>query len=174
MIHGYADKKDGEANSVTKMTCARANFRAAGWKDDDFKKPIVTIAAPYSNNMPCNNQFRDLADRIADEVEKRGGKAHYCFCPVINDGLTQGTKAMRYSLVSRELITDCIETMHEGYYADACIALAGCDKSVPSSVMALARGNIIGLSLFGPALAGHLPGECSGDKPRLLDAANIM
>jgi len=174
MITGYPDKKSGEANSYVKMTTARANFRAAGWKDDDFKKPIITIAAPYSNNMPCNNQFRDLADRIAEEVEKRGGKAHYAFTPVINDGMTQGTKAMRYSLVSRELITDCIETMHEGYYADACISLAGCDKSVPSSVMALARGDMIGLSLFGgPALAGHLPGE-GCDEPRRLDAANIM
>mmetsp|Transcript_96066 Transcript_96066/g.151304 ORF Transcript_96066/g.151304 Transcript_96066/m.151304 type:complete len:592 (-) Transcript_96066:67-1842(-) len=175
MITGYPDKKDGEANSYVKMTCARANFRAAGWKDADFKKPVITIASPYSNSMPCNNQFRDLADKIAEEVEKRGGKAHFCFTPVINDGMTQGSKAMRYSLVSRELITDCIETMHEGYYADACITLAGCDKSVPASVMPLARGNIIGLSLFGgPALPGRKEDSHCNDSRKGLDAGSIM
>ncbi|CAK9046878.1 Dihydroxy-acid dehydratase (DAD) [Durusdinium trenchii] len=121
------------------MTCARANFRAAGWKDDDFRKPLITIAAPYSNSMPCNNQFRDLADILAEEVEKLGGKAHFCFTPVISDGESQGCKAMRYSLVSREVITDCIEVMHEGYHADAIITLGGCDKSVPAAVMPLAR-----------------------------------
>lgn len=175
MITGYPDREHAEANSAVKMTCARSNFRAAGWKDDDFKKPIVTIAAPYSNTMPCNNQFRDLADKIAEEVEKRGGKAHYCFTPVINDGMTQGTKAMRYSLVSRELITDCIETMHEGYYADACITLAGCDKSVPASVMPLARGNMIGISLFGgPALPGQMPGHECDDHAQGLDPGKVM
>ncbi|CAE7424201.1 ilvD, partial [Symbiodinium necroappetens] len=72
-------------------------------------------------------------------VEKLGGKAHFCFTPVISDGQSQGCKAMRYSLISREVITDCIELMHEGYHADAIITLAGCDKSVPASVMPLAR-----------------------------------
>lgn len=174
MVTGDPTKKPHEASSMVKQACARANFRASGWKDDDFTKPIITIAAPYNNNMPCNNQFRDLADRIAEEIVKRGGVAHYCFTPVINDGMTNGTKAMRYSLVSREVITDCIETMHEGYYADACITLAGCDKSVPASVMPLARGDLIGLSLFGgPALPGHLMvGDC--DEPKVLDPGKVM
>lgn len=161
-ITGDPSKPDGAANSAVKMTCSRSNFRAAGWKDDDFRKPIITIAAPYSNSMPCNNQFRDLADVLAEEVERLGGKAHFCFTPVISDGQSQGTKAMRYSLISREVITDCIETMHEGYHADAIITLAGCDKSVPASVMPLARKDLLGLSLFGgPALPGLLH-DCHG------------
>ncbi|CAE8602402.1 unnamed protein product [Polarella glacialis] len=159
-ITGDPTKPDGAPNSFVKMTCARSNFRAAGWQEEDFKKPVITIAAPYSNSMPCNNQFRDLADILAEEVEKLGGKAHLCFTPVISDGQSQGSKAMRYSLVSREVITDCIEMMHEGYHADAIITLGGCDKSVPAAIMPLARKDLIGLSLFGgPALPGLHPGE---------------
>ncbi|CAE8623771.1 unnamed protein product [Polarella glacialis] len=158
-ITGDPTKPDGAPNSFVKMTCARSNFRAAGWQEEDFKKPVITIAAPYSNSMPCNNQFRDLADILAEEVEKLGGKAHLCFTPVISDGQSQGSKAMRYSLVSREVITDCIEMMHEGYHADAIITLGGCDKSVPAAIMPLARKDLIGLSLFGgPALPGLHPG----------------
>merc|ERR1719221_1239381 len=140
---------------TAKVAWSRSNFRASGWKEKDFLKPIVTIAAPYSNNMPCNNQMRDLADIIAKEVEKRGCKAHFAFTPVISDGLTQGTRFMRYSLISRDAICDTIEIMHEGYKADAIISLGGCDKSVGGVVMPIARKDMIGMSLFGgPALPG--------------------
>jgi len=164
--------EDAPSSSV-RMTCSRSNFRAAGWKEEDFTKPIVTIAAPYSNSMPCNNQFRDLADILAEEVERLGGKAHLALTPVISDGQSQGTKAMRYSLVSREVIADAIEVMHEGYHADAIISLGGCDKSVPAAVMPLARQDMIGLSLFGgPALPGEHPkGECG---KRALDPGKVM
>lgn len=185
-ITGDPSKPDGAPSSFVKMTCSRANLRATGWKDEDFKKPVITIAAPYSNSMPCNNQFRDLADIIGEEVEKLGGKAHFCLTPVISDGMSQGTKAMRYSLVSREVITDCIELMHEGYHADAIITLGGCDKSVPAAVMPLARKDLIGLSLFGgPALPGLHPGDdCRkrdadgemsvGKKGKSLDPKDVM
>merc|ERR1719379_2697246 len=85
---------DGESGSWVKMATSRANFRASGWGDEDFKKPIVTIAAPFSNIMPCNNQFKDLADILAEEIERLGGKAHLAITPVISDGQTQETKAM--------------------------------------------------------------------------------
>mmetsp|Transcript_52506 Transcript_52506/g.97218 ORF Transcript_52506/g.97218 Transcript_52506/m.97218 type:complete len:589 (-) Transcript_52506:89-1855(-) len=173
-ITGDPERPDAAPNSYVKMSAARSNFRASGWKEEDFKKPIITIAAPYSNVMPCNNQFRELADIIADEVEKNGGKAHLAITPVISDGQTQGAKAMRYSLISRDLITDCIELMHEGYCADAIITLGGCDKSVPGAVMPVVRKDLIGVSLFGgPALPGLL---CEGgDKPdRRLDPGKVM
>eukprot|EP00933_Yihiella_yeosuensis_P035558 TRINITY_DN29134_c0_g1_i1.p1 TRINITY_DN29134_c0_g1~~TRINITY_DN29134_c0_g1_i1.p1 ORF type:complete len:599 (-),score=128.98 TRINITY_DN29134_c0_g1_i1:203-1999(-) len=182
-ITGDPAKAPSDGGSYVKMTCSRSNFRAAGWKEEDFKKPMITIAAPYSNSMPCNNQFRDIADILAEEVEKLGGKAHFAFTPVISDGQTQGSRAMRYSLVSRELITDCIELMHEGYHADAIITLGGCDKSVPAAVMPMARKDLIGLSLFGgPALPGlpHAPGECPSDASRQrlaergLDPGSVM
>ncbi|CAJ1431820.1 unnamed protein product, partial [Effrenium voratum] len=181
-ITGDPKKPDGAPNSFVKMTCSRANFRAAGWKDEDFKKPVITIAAPYSNSMPCNNQFRDLADILAEEVERLGGKAHFCFTPVISDGQSQGCKAMRYSLVSREVISDCIEVMHCGYHADAIITLGGCDKSVPAAIMPLARKDMLGLSLFGgPALPGIHPGckkrGADGevvDQGKALDPGKVM
>lgn len=172
-ITGDPSKPDGAPNSFLKMTNSRSNFRAAGWKDEDFKKPMITIAAPYSNTMPCNNQFRDLADLIAEEVERLGGKAHLCLTPVISDGQSQGCKAMRYSLVSRELITDCIEAMHEGYHSDAIITLAGCDKSVPAAVMPLARKDLIGISLFGGAALPGLGPDC-GSGPQALDPGKVM
>mmetsp|Transcript_143399 Transcript_143399/g.458401 ORF Transcript_143399/g.458401 Transcript_143399/m.458401 type:complete len:603 (-) Transcript_143399:222-2030(-) len=181
-ITGDPRKPDGAPSSSVKMTCSRSNFRAAGWQEEDFKKPIITIAAPYSNSMPCNNQFLDLANILVEEVERLGGKAHLAITPVISDGQTQGTRAMRYSLVSRELIADCIELMHEGYHADAIITLGGCDKSVPAAVMPLARQDLVGISLFGgPALPGLHPGSgggaCAtgaGAEGRALDPGKVM
>lgn len=175
-ITGDPTLPDGANGSYVKMTCSRANFRAVGYKDADFQKPIVTVGAPYTNTMPCNNQFRDYADIIAEELERMGGKAHLAFAPVISDGQTQGTHAMRYSLISRELICDTIEAMHEGYHADAIITLAGCDKTVPGVVMPLARKNLIGISLFGgPALPGQSKRACGDDKPpRNMDPGTVM
>lgn len=164
------DTRKPEHPETVKVAWSRSNFRASGWKEDDFLKPIVTIAAPYSNNMPCNNQFKDLAEIIAAEVEKRGCKAHFAFTPVISDGLTQGTKFMRYSLISRDAICDDIEIMHEGYKADAIISLGGCDKSVGGVVMPIARKNLVGLSLFGgPALPGLTRKRDSEGEMRRLD-----
>ena len=127
------DVRTPSAPETAKVAWSRSNFRASGWKEEDFLKPIVTIAAPYSNNMPCNNQFKDLAELIGAALEARGCKPHYAFTPVISDGLTQGTRFMRYSLVSRDAICDAIEIMHEGYKADAIVTLGGCDKSVVRS-----------------------------------------
>ena len=165
------DVRTPSAPSTAKVAWSRSNFRAAGWKDGDFLKPIVTIGAPYSNNMPCNNQHRELAEIIGAELEKRGCKAHYAFTPVISDGLTQGTKFMRYSLVSRDAICDAIEIMHEGYKADAIITLGGCDKTVGGVVMPIARKDMIGLSLFGgPALPGLAhKRDCPGGEQRRVD-----
>ena len=127
------DVRTPSSAETVKVAWSRSNFRAAGWQPEDFLKPIVTVAAPYSNNMPCNNQFKDLAELIGAALEARGCKPHYAFTPVISDGLTQGTRFMRYSLVSRDAICDAIEIMHEGYKADAIVTLGGCDKSVVRS-----------------------------------------
>jgi dihydroxyacid dehydratase/phosphogluconate dehydratase len=142
------------------QTCSRANFRAAGMVDEDFAKPFVTIAAPYSNALPCNMHFYELAMKCKDEIEKRGGVAVVHFPPVISDGATNGTEAMKYSLVSRDHIADVIELMHQGYTADAIITLGGCDKSVPGALMPIGRMNAIGISLYGGAAwPGHYPGK---------------
>lgn len=159
-----------ERDTWAQMACARANLRACGdWSDDDWGKPHITIAAPYSNALPCNHQFNILADILKEEVEAAGGKAFVHYPIVISDGETNGTPGMKYSLVSREVIADSIEVMHEGYLADAIITLGGCDKSVPGALMPLARRNLIGITLFGGAAhPGHIDGQ------RGLDGGSVM
>lgn len=163
------DTRDRSNPKTAKVAWSRSNFLASGWTQEDFLKPIVTIGAPYSNNMPCNNQMKDYAELLAEELERRGCKAHFAFTPVISDGLTQGTRFMRYSLISRDAICDTLEIMHEGYKADAMITLGGCDKTVGGVVMPIARKNVIGLSLFGgPALPGLAKKrDCDGEMQRL-------
>eukprot|EP01097_Dermamoeba_algensis_P009334 TRINITY_DN6550_c0_g1_i1.p1 TRINITY_DN6550_c0_g1~~TRINITY_DN6550_c0_g1_i1.p1 ORF type:complete len:549 (-),score=120.35 TRINITY_DN6550_c0_g1_i1:72-1718(-) len=145
-------------------------MRAVGFKDDDFSKPIMTIIAPYTNIMPCNNRLKELAEIVAEEVEAQGGKSLISYTPVISDGETQGTDGMRYSLISREYIADSIEIMHEGYAADAIITLCGCDKTVPGALMPLPRLNLIGLTLYGGAA---LPGR-DPKKNKALDPGAMM
>lgn len=117
---------DDTPGSYLQMTTSRANLRAVGWRGFDFRKPLVTIGVPYTNIQPCNNRTMELASRIGELLEARGCKFMLACCPAISDGITQGSSGMRYSLVSREVITDAIETMHEGYAADAMITLSGC------------------------------------------------
>lgn len=107
------------------MLASRSNLRAIGWTDEDFEKPIVTVSSPWSNALPCNVHHRELTDLIVEAVERKGGKAFVCGTPVISDGTTQGSHGMKYSLISRDAIADCVEIMHEGYMADALITLAG-------------------------------------------------
>lgn len=115
----------------------RCCFRA---RRDCNTQPIVTLGMPWSNALPCNYHFRELADHIVAELDKRGAKGFVAATPVVADGETMGMEGMRYSLPSRDVIADCIETMHEAYRADAMLCLGGCDKSLPASLMPIARG----------------------------------
>jgi len=139
---------------------ARAMMRAVGYTDSDFKKPLITIAAPHTDITPCNAHIRQLGDALEYEVNKFGGKGFVFGTPVVTDGETMGTEGMKYSLVSRELIADCIETMHEAYLADGIITLSGCDKTIPAALIPLARRNMIGLTLYGGSI---LPGVSPND-----------
>ena len=161
---------DSAPGSYVKMTCTRANLRAVGWKEADFKKPVITVGVPYTNIMPCNDRFLELAQILCKVIEDEGGKPLMACTPAISDGETQGALGMRYSLISRDYIADSIEIMHEGYAADAMITLGGCDKTVPGALMPIARLNHTGLSLFGgPALPGHYEGAKKG-----LDPGSVM
>ncbi len=148
----------GSADWV-KRAPARAMLRAVGFTDEDFEKPIVTIACPYTNATPCNAHIQELGNIALQEVEKNGGKPIIFGTPVVTDGETMGMEGMKYSLVSRELIADCIETMHEAYAADALFTLSGCDKTIPAALIPLARNNSIGLTLYGGTI---LPGKYNG------------
>jgi len=177
-LTGDPAKEAGQPGSLVKGTAARANLRAAGWKDGDFGKPLITIGMPWTNAMPCNLHLRELAEFTVQEVEKAGGKTVIAATPVISDGCTNGSKAMRYSLISREVVADSLEIMHEGYMSDGLITLSGCDKTVPAALMPIPRvngGKGIGITLYGGTA---MPGHCMGCKNTKggegLDAKDVM
>jgi dihydroxy-acid dehydratase len=143
-----------------KRTAARAMLRAVDFSDEDFAKPIVTVACTATNATPCNAHIGELGVVLQRRIEEVGGKAFVFGTPVISDGETMGTSGMRYSLVSRDLIADCIETMHEGYLADGMLTIGGCDKSIPGALMPILRNGSIGVMLYGGSiLPGNLHGE---------------
>lgn len=158
-LYGDPTRNTGDEGSWEKMTLSRAMFRVVGWQDGDFRKPLITVAAPYTNANPCNDRVMTLAHAVVEAIEAEGGKAVIAPTPVISDGITQGSPAMRYSLISRDYIADCIEIMHEGYMCDAMITLCGCDKTVPGAAMPIPRHDSIGLSLYAGTA---LPGQCEG------------
>lgn len=156
---GLLTSMPGEKDWV-KRAPARAMMRGVGYKDEDFEKPLITVACPYTNITPCNAHIQALGDIVAKEVEVVGGKPIIFGTPVVTDGETMGMEGMKYSLVSRELIADCIETMHEAYAADGILALSGCDKTIPASLIPLARNNSIGITLYGGSIRpGHYKGR---------------
>ena len=119
VLTGPVDEEDGKAHAD--RSAARAMLRATGWKKDDFRKPIVVVAVTHTNATPCNDHHREMGDLVAKRIEELGGKPFIFGTPVVSDGETTGTYGMNYSLVSRDLIADCIETMYEAYAADAMI-----------------------------------------------------
>jgi dihydroxy-acid dehydratase len=155
-LTGHPDNHDDWA----KRSAARAMLRAVEFNDQDFDKPIVTLGVTYSNATPCNDHLGKLGDTMFNEVKNLNGMPFRFGTPVISDGETMGTEGMKYSLMSRDLIADCIETMHEGYRADGVITISGCDKTIPGCLMPIARNNAIGITLYGGTIApGHHKGE---------------
>lgn len=136
---------------------ARAMLKAVGFSDDDLRKPLVGIANTWIEIGPCNFHLRRLADFVKEGVRQAGGTPMEFNTVSISDGITMGSEGMRASLVSRDLIADSIELVARGNQFDAIVALNGCDKTIPGTVMALARLDIPGLVLYGGSIApGHL------------------
>jgi dihydroxy-acid dehydratase len=148
-------------------TAARTMLRAVRFTDEDFDKPIIALAVPHTNGTPCNDHVRALGDIVQQAIEDAGGKAIVFGTPVVSDGISMGTEAMKYSLVSREVIADSIELMTEGYMVDAVITLSGCDKTIPAALMPIARNNLAGLTLYGGSI---LPGEYRGKALNIVSA----
>ncbi len=148
-------------------SAARAMLRAVRFNDDDFEKPLIALAVAYTNGTPCNDHIRELGDLLQQEIEKAGGKAIVFGTPVVSDGISMGTEAMKYSLVSREVIADSIELMTEGYRVDAVITLSGCDKTIPGALMPIARNNLVGLTLYGGSI---LPGRYKNHDVNIVSA----
>src|SRR3990167_5168381 len=131
-------------------------MRGVGYTDSDFEKPLIVVAAPYTDITPCNAHLHQLGEIVEHEVEKLEGKPFIFGTPVVTDGETMGTEGMKYSLVSRELIADSIEMMQEAYMADGTIALSGCDKTIPASLMPLARNIVSVFEAVGKYSAGKI------------------
>jgi dihydroxy-acid dehydratase len=128
---------------------SRAMLRAVGYQDADFKKPAIGIASTWSNLTPCNMHIDKLAKAAAEAVDKSGGKSTTFGTITVSDGISNGTPGMRYSLVSREVIADSIETVAGAQGFDGVVAIGGCDKNMPGCMMALARLNRPAVFVYG-------------------------
>ncbi len=138
----------------------RAMLRAVGFTDDDFTKPIVGLANGYSTITPCNLGLNDLAKRAEAGLITAGAMAQMFGTITISDGISMGTEGMKYSLVSREVIADSIETACNGQSMDGVLAIGGCDKNMPGAMIAIARMNIPAIFVYGGTIKpGHLDGE---------------
>ncbi len=138
---------------------ARGMLRAVGFKDRDFKKPMIGVASTWSMVTPCNMHIDGLAKEVAKGVDSSGGKAVEFNTITISDGISMGTEGMKYSLVSREVICDSIETVASCAWFDGVIAIGGCDKNMPGCLMALARLNRPSIFVYGGTI---LPGIHKG------------
>ncbi len=141
-----------------KQTPSRAMLRAVGYRDADFKKPAIGIASTWSNLTPCNMHIDGLAARAAAGADRAGGKSTIFGTITVSDGISMGTPGMRYSLVSREVIADSIETVVGAQGFDGLVALGGCDKNMPGCMMAIARLNRPAVFVYGGTIkpgAGH-------------------
>lgn len=135
-------------------------LRAVGFGDDDFSKPIVGLANGYSTITPCNMGINDLAQRADKAIREAGAMPQMFGTITISDGISMGTEGMKYSLVSRDVIADSIETACNGQSMDAVLAIGGCDKNMPGAVLAIARMNIPAIFVYGGTIKpGHLDGE---------------
>ncbi|TYQ29035.1 dihydroxy-acid dehydratase [Pseudanabaena sp. UWO311] len=138
----------------------RAMLRAVGFQDSDFTKPIVGVASAHSTITPCNMGIAPLAIRAEAGIRAANGMPQVFGTITISDGISMGTEGMKYSLVSRDVIADSIETACTGQSMDGVLAIGGCDKNMPGAMIAMARMNIPALFVYGGTIEpGHLDGE---------------
>ena len=138
---------------------SRAMMRAVGYGDADFARPLIGVAHSWIEIMPCNFHLRDVAAWVKEGIREAGGTPVELNTIAVSDGIAMGTEGMKSSLVSREVIADSIELVARGHLFDGLVAISGCDKTIPGSVMALARLDIPGLMLYGGSI---MPGRFQG------------
>jgi len=138
----------------------RSMYYAMGYEAADFKKPMVGVANGHSTITPCNSGLQKLADAAIAGIEEAGGNAQVFGTPTISDGMAMGTEGMKYSLVSREVISDCIETCVQGQWMDGVLVVGGCDKNMPGGLMGMLRANVPAIYVYGGTiLPGHYKGK---------------
>lgn len=141
-------------------------FKATGLTDADLSRPLVAVANTWSDVTPCNLHLRELAAQVKEGIRAAGGTPVECNTIVVSDGISMGTEGMKASLVSREVVADSIELFVAGHLCDAVVALSGCDKTIPATVMALARLNLPSLMLYGGSIQ---PGRFRGKDVTIQD-----
>jgi dihydroxy-acid dehydratase len=139
----------------------RAMLRAVGFGDNDFEKPIVGVANGHSTMNPCNAGIQPLVDRAMSALHDAGAMPQVFGVPTVTDGIGMGTEGMKYSLVSREVIADAIETSVNGQCMDGVLVVGGCDKNMPGGMMAIARMNVPAIYVYAGTIK---PGEWKGQK----------
>ncbi|CAB3730246.1 Dihydroxy-acid dehydratase [Achromobacter animicus] len=138
----------------------RAMYYALGYKEADFQKPMIGVANGHSTITPCNSGLQRLADAAIDAIRASRANPQVFGTPTISDGMSMGTEGMKYSLVSREVIADCIETAAQGQWMDGVVVIGGCDKNMPGGMIALARTNVPGIYVYGGTIK---PGRYKGN-----------
>jgi dihydroxy-acid dehydratase len=145
---------------------ARAYLKGIGYSDEDLAKPIIGVASTWIETMPCNFHLRALAAKVKEGIREAGGTPMEFNTIAISDGITMGTSGMKMSLVSREVIADSIELVGRGHLFDGVVALSGCDKTIPGTVMALARLDVPSVMLYGGSIP---PGRFQGRDVTIID-----
>jgi dihydroxy-acid dehydratase len=138
---------------------ARSMMRAVGYTDEDFKRPLVGVAHSWIEIMPCNFNQRELAGWVKEGIREAGGTPVEMNTIAVSDGIAMGTEGMKASLISREIVADSIELVTRGHQLDALVCVSGCDKTIPGTVMALARLDLPGLMVYGGSI---MPGRFQG------------
>jgi len=145
---------------------ARAMMKAVGFTDEDLSRPIIGVANTWIEVMPCNFHLRRLSERVKAGIRAAGGTPIEYNTIAVSDGISMGTEGMKASLISREVIADSIELVARGHLFDGVVALSGCDKTIPGTVMALARLNLPSVMLYGGSI---MPGRFQGHDVTIQD-----
>ncbi len=145
----------------------RSMYYAMGYQKEDFDKPMIGIANGHSTITPCNSGLQKLADIAIATIKESGANPQVFGTPTISDGMSMGTEGMKYSLISREVIADCIETAVNGQWMDGCVVIGGCDKNMPGGMMAMARTNVPSIYVYGGTIK---PGKWKGKDLTIVSA----
>ncbi len=137
----------------------RAMYYALGYQEADFENPMIGVANGHSTITPCNSGLQRLADAAIAAIRQARANPQVFGTPTVSDGMSMGTEGMKYSLVSREVIADCIETAAQGQWMDGVVVIGGCDKNMPGGMIALARMNVPGIYVYGGTIK---PGRYKG------------
>ena len=145
----------------------RSMYYAMGYEKSDFDNPMIGVANGHSTITPCNSGLQKLTDAAIEATRTGGGNPQVFGTPTISDGMSMGTEGMKYSLISREVIADCIETCVQGQWLDGCVVIGGCDKNMPGGMIAIARTNVPSIYVYGGTIK---PGNWKGKDLTIVSA----